>query len=129
MCLLERVSQWDAQRIECVALSHRDVGNPLRTVTGLPAWAGIEYAAQAAAVHGALTQGHTEPRNGVLAAVRNVTAAVARLDLIDSELRIGAEALHQDAAGAIYRFEIMSGERLLLNGQFTLMFRPAGRST
>lgn len=126
MCLLERVEHWDAQRIECIALSHRDADNPLRIAAGLPAWAGIEYAAQAAALHGALLQARTTPRAGVLAALRHVTTTLPRLDGVATELRICATALHQDAAGGIYRFEIMSGSSTLVNGQFTLMFRPTG---
>ncbi|MCY7388737.1 MAG: 3-hydroxylacyl-ACP dehydratase, partial [Burkholderiales bacterium] len=51
MCLLDRVLQWDAHAIRCSATSHRDPDNPLREAGGLAMLAGIEYAAQAAAVH------------------------------------------------------------------------------
>lgn len=123
MCLLERVTHWDERRIECVAVSHRDADNPLRTAGGLPAWAGIEYAAQAAAVHGSLLQEQAEPRSGVLAALRNVSTTVPWLDRIDTDLRLCATLLHREAAGGIYRFEVISGAMTLLSGQFTLMFR------
>jgi ABC-type Fe3+ transport system permease subunit len=53
MFLLERVTRFDADEIECIATSHRDPNNPLRHSNGLPAHAAIEYAAQAAGVHGA----------------------------------------------------------------------------
>ena len=54
MCLLERVLDWDAAQIRCGAVSHRDAGNPLRAHDRLAAACGIEYAAQAMAVHGSL---------------------------------------------------------------------------
>jgi predicted hotdog family 3-hydroxylacyl-ACP dehydratase len=54
MCLLDAVTDWDAQRIRCMATSHRDVDNPLRAHDRLGAACGIEYAAQAMAAHGAL---------------------------------------------------------------------------
>lgn len=127
MCLLERVTHWDAQGIECTARSHRDADNPLRTAQGLPVWSGIEYAAQAAAVHSALRQAQAAARSGVLAAVRHVVANAAWLDRIDAELRLRATLLHGDAAGAIYRFEVLSDAATVLSGQFTLMFRePEG---
>jgi predicted hotdog family 3-hydroxylacyl-ACP dehydratase len=54
MCLLDRVVHWDSQRIHCRASSHRSADNPLRSRDQLSAACGIEYAAQAMAVHGAL---------------------------------------------------------------------------
>lgn len=122
MCLLDRVIRWDERGIRCAALSHQDPDNPLREAGGLPVWAGIEYAAQAAAVHSALRYPQSAPRAGVLAALRNVTAACEWLDRIDGELMLDATLLHADAAGGIYGFEVYSGEVLLLSGQFTLMF-------
>ena len=54
MCLLHAVSQWDERRIVCEALSHVDPDNPLRAQGRLGAANGVEYAAQAMAVHGGL---------------------------------------------------------------------------
>ena len=54
MCLLDAVLSWDATRIRCRSASHRTPDNPLRAHGRLGAACGIEYAAQAMAVHGAL---------------------------------------------------------------------------
>ena len=54
MCLLDRMTSWDATRIECVASTTATARHPLRSASGLLASAAIEYAAQAMAVHGAL---------------------------------------------------------------------------
>jgi predicted hotdog family 3-hydroxylacyl-ACP dehydratase len=126
MCLLDRVLDWNEAGIRCAAMSHRDVDNPLREPAGLPVWAGIEYAAQAAAVHGALVRPHAAPRAGLLGALRNVHATCQWLDRIDGELIIAATLLHSDSAGAIYGFAAHARDQravdtLLLNGQFTLM--------
>jgi predicted hotdog family 3-hydroxylacyl-ACP dehydratase len=127
MCLIDRVVHWDERGIRCAAHSHCDPDNPLREASGLPVWAGIEYAAQAAAVHGALMHPQPAPRVGVLAALRNVNAACDWLDRIEAELMLEATLLHADAAGGIYGFEVRSGESLLLSGQFTLMFSAKGQ--
>ena len=54
MCLLDEVVSWDAARISCRAVSHRDPDHPLRAHGRLGVACGVEYAAQAMAVHGAL---------------------------------------------------------------------------
>lgn len=129
MCLLERVVAWDERNICCMASSHRDADNPLREANGLPVWAGIEYAAQVAAVHSALAKPQAAPRTGVLAALRNVSASCEWLDRIDGELMLSAKLLYPDAAGGIYSFEVRSGATLLLNGQFTLMFTATAQES
>ena len=48
------VLSWDATRIRCRSATHRSPDNPLRLHGRLGAACGIEYAAQAMAVHGAL---------------------------------------------------------------------------
>ncbi len=58
MCLLDAVLHWDSQHLVCCATSHRHAGNPLRQFDRLGAACGIEYAAQAMAVHGVLVADH-----------------------------------------------------------------------
>lgn len=122
MCLLDRVLDWDARGIRCAAGSHRDADHPLRERGGLPVWAGIEYAAQAAAVHGALQFAAAGPRAGVLGKLRSVRPGCEWLDRITSELVFGATLLHRDPSGGIYAFEAHGDGALLLQGQFTLLF-------
>ena len=122
MCLLDRVLAWDAGHIRCAAVNHREADHPLRSGGGLPVWAGIEYAAQAAALHGALLREGNRPRAGVLGKLRNVRPGCAWLDRISSELVLEARALHHDPSGAIYAFEARGDDALLLQGQFTLLF-------
>lgn len=144
MCLLDRVEAWDAARIRCSATSHRDPHNPLRSHGRLASVCGIEYAAQAMAVHGALvgTQ-HTQteparPRAGYLASVRNVDAFVDRLDTFELPLIVDAERIGGDDRSVLYHFMLRCGERVLLGGRAAVMLDasaagvfvppPAGRA-
>ena len=127
MCLLDRVLYWDSRGIRCSATSHRDKNNPLREAGGLSALAGIEYAAQAAAVHSALLWDETEPRSGVLAALKNVTASRLWLHEMNENIVVETSLLHNDPAGGIFAFTVFAGEERVLSGQFTLMYIDKAR--
>jgi predicted hotdog family 3-hydroxylacyl-ACP dehydratase len=122
MCLLESVLDWDEQRIRCTATGHRDIDHPLREAGGLPVWVGIEYAAQSAAVHGALLRAEGGARGGVLGRVQAVVPACDWLDAIASPLVCEAQLLHRDPAGGIYAFEVSGDGKSVLKGRFTLLF-------
>ena len=93
MCLLDRVVHWDAAKIRCTSTTHRDPENPMRVGGQLPAMCGIEYAAQAMAVHGGLSGVGGKPKAGYLASLRDVACRKNRLDDIEGELIVDAEKL------------------------------------
>ncbi len=107
MCLLAEVRSWDARSILCVAESHRDPGNPLAADGHLGAACGVEYAAQAMAVHGALSGavGH-RPKAGYLVSVRALTLHRSYLDDLDGDLLVAAEMLAGEGAPGSYRFRL-----------------------
>ncbi|MFN4343213.1 MAG: 3-hydroxylacyl-ACP dehydratase [Azonexus sp.] len=118
MCLLDAVLDWDDTRITCRATSHADPDNPLRADGRLGAANGIEYAAQAMAVHGALLAGDDgAPRQGYLTSVRGVTLHVARLDDLAGALQIAAERLSGDTNHILYQFSVNHAGRCLLEGR------------
>lgn len=124
MCLLDGVTGWDEQRIRCVSRTHLDAANPLRSRGRLPAVCGIEYAAQAMAVHGGLagrTQGR--PRRGFLASVRDVDCRRDRLDDLDGELVVEAERLMGDEARVIYQFSVSVGTVAVLTGRAAVVLQ------
>ncbi|HIE4197177.1 MULTISPECIES: hotdog family protein [Burkholderia] len=122
MCVLDSVDAWDAERIRCTATSHRDPHNPLRAHGRLASVCGIEYAAQAMAVHGALLGAHeARPRAGYLASVRNVDAFVDRLDTFEQPLTVDAERISGDGRSVLYGFALRCGERVLLSGRAAVM--------
>ncbi|MDE2079762.1 MAG: hydroxymyristoyl-ACP dehydratase [Burkholderiales bacterium] len=123
MCLLDRLLAWDAAHIVCGALSHRDPAHPLRSPAGLLAPCGIEYAAQAMALHGTLSAAPgTPPTPGFLASVRGVRLLRPRLDDVEGELQVRAERIAGDAGQALYGFSLRSAAgALLLEGRATVI--------
>lgn len=122
MCLLDRVVDWDEQHIRCHTGTHRDPGNPLRAFGRLGAACGIEYAAQAIAVHGALLApiGSTIARVGYLVSVRDAQLHVPRLDDIAGDLEVSASCIVHSAGTMLYRFSVMAAGMLLLQGRATI---------
>ena len=121
MCLLDAVVDWDAGLLHARATNHRALHHPLRRGGELPIVAGIEYGAQAAAAHGALAS--REPSGaGMIAAVRSVAFHARRLDDVAGDLEIHVEQLGGGASGVIYRFEVSSGGRALVEGRVTVAF-------
>ena len=121
MCLLDEAVRWDADTIECRAVSHRDPANPLRARGQLAAVHAVEYAAQAMALHGALvsTDGRPPSRPGYIGAVRAVQLHAARLDEATDALTIRAERLAGDASHVLYAFTVCAGERVLAEGRIS----------
>ena len=121
MCLLDAVREWSGEAITCTASSHTDPANPLRADGRLGAANGIEYAAQAMAIHGALLAGEgsegSQPRQGYLTSVRGVTLHAARLDDLPGELIVRAERLSGDANNILYQFSVSHADRCLLAGR------------
>jgi predicted hotdog family 3-hydroxylacyl-ACP dehydratase len=127
MCLLAAVTQHDAQSITCTAVSHRLLTNPLRENGLLHAVCGLEYAAQAMAIHGALLsgQGDKPPRGGRLAGVRSLELHVHRLDDIEADLEIHAIQIMGDENSMVYEFTVDAAAHKLLKGKATVILMPA----
>lgn len=119
MCLLDCVETWDQEHIQCRASSHRAPDNPLRAHGRLGAACGIEYAAQAMAVHGALLApaDAVAPRAGFLVSVRGVQLNVVRLDDIDDDLTVQASCIMRNENNLLYQFSVSAAGQLLLEGR------------
>ena len=126
MCLLDAVVDWSATTIACRAISHTDPANPLRAAGRLGAANGIEYAAQAMAVHGALlAKADDRPAQGYLTSVRSVQLHVARLDDLPGELGVQAERLSGDGNNILYQFTLTHAGRCLLEGRAAVVLDSA----
>jgi len=122
MCLLDGVLECDAQRIRCISGTHRDANNPMRSGNVLLALCGVEYAAQAMAVHGAWdAKFERKPRAGYLAALRDVSCHTMRLDDLGDDLIIEAEKVMGDEARVIYQFSIQAGAEEIMSGRATVV--------
>ena len=125
MCLLDSVAAWDDDAVTCLATSHLDPANPLRRNGRLSPVCGIEYALQAAAVHGALRGGTPQPP-GYLASLRMTQLTTAPLD--DPALGIltaHATREHGDGNGLLYAIRLAAQDgRILLEGRAAIILQP-----
>ncbi|MHB1280164.1 MAG: 3-hydroxylacyl-ACP dehydratase [Acidithiobacillus sp.] len=124
MLLLDYVERWDDEQILCVASSHRSASNPLRVGGRLGVVCGVEYAAQAMAVHDALVrvQGGDEPHSagaGYIASVRELCTEAMRLDDIEGDLAVSATKLAAYSS-LLYSFVISTDRRVLAKGRVTI---------
>jgi predicted hotdog family 3-hydroxylacyl-ACP dehydratase len=126
MCLLHALHESSDKHVLCSTTSHRAADNPLRSASGLLACNAIEYAAQAMALHGAMTSPASDaPRGGRLASVRSVKLHVPRLDAIDGPLFVHAERVAGDMAQAMYQFTLRDEQRhALVQGRATVLLNP-----
>jgi predicted hotdog family 3-hydroxylacyl-ACP dehydratase len=123
MRLLDQVLEWDRDRIQCMTESHRSANNPLRQDGGLSVVHAVEYAAQAAAIHGVLSSELEGGQVLLLAAVRDLELAVTRLDRLQAPLQVSAGLEARSGANAIYRFRLYSDGGCCARGAITLMQR------
>ena len=141
MCLLDEVVDWSTERIRCRTRTHCAADNPLRADGRLGVACGIEYAAQAMAVHGALSHEAAAtaagapapgaatpvPEAGFLAGVRGVQFYAERLDDVPGDLICEAVRVAGDSGSALYEFELRGADRTLLRGRATVMLDASGQ--
>ncbi len=126
MRVIDAVVRWSETDIECLAESHRNPANPLRIDDQLPAACGLEYGAQAMAIHGALVAGRdSKPRVGLLVAAHELVWRVSRLDTVTGALTVRARRLLGSAQQVAYEFDVLDGDRPLVSGRASVMLAVA----
>ena len=126
MVLLDAVLEYDAHTIHCLAHRHHAADNPLRLDGRLPAWCGMEYAAQAMAVHQSLCASDgAPPARGFLAVARDVALTPTDLDGLPGELHIHAEKIIAQSGRSLYRFHLTSQGQTLLSGRVAVVLHGA----
>ena len=125
MCLLDTVERWDGTSILCMTASHRDAANPLRRDNRLEAVCGLEYAAQAMAVHvGLLEQGKERQLTvGYLGGVKNLILRAIRLDDVKGDLTVQATRLVGEVNCFIYAFQVLVGPEEFLAGRASIFLK------
>lgn len=128
MVLLDQVVACDNEQVHCRANLSQIADHPLAHRGQLPTTALPEYAAQAMAVHSALTGPcRTVPREGRLVALPEFDLTTDHIEapvLID----VHATCVGGDDSGALYTFRIVDGERSLASGRATVMFVEPGKA-
>jgi predicted hotdog family 3-hydroxylacyl-ACP dehydratase len=125
MCLLDRVIEWNKDRIVLATSTHRAPSNPLRLDGRLRAIHLCEYGAQAMAVHGGLcaqAEGKTA-KPGFLVSLREVRLSLDYVDQLDGDLRVTAERLMQTSGSWQYAFTIEHAGTTLATGRAAVVAR------
>ncbi len=125
MCLLDRVVEWDRDRIVLATSTHRASDNPLRLGGRLRAVHLCEYGAQAMAVHGGLSAqaDGKAARPGFLVSLRDVKLNVDFIDQLDGELLLSAQRLLESAGSWQYSFEATHAGETIATGRAAIMAR------
>lgn len=116
MVLLDAMVTWNAEWLQARSRAHLCPTNPLRRNNQLGAVCGVEFALQAAALHGAMRDGGKAQKPGYVARLRDVTLHIDRLDdPALGTLAILARLEHAEAGGMVYQLEIddVMGRRLV----------------
>ena len=110
---------------------HRDATNPLRRDNRLEAICGLEYAAQAMAVHvGLLDQGKERRLTvGYLGAVKNLMLQATRLDDVKGNLTVQATRLVGEVDCFIYAFQVSAERHDLLDGRASIFLKYLDHSS
>lgn len=135
MCLLDRLLHHDAQRIVCLAQAQQ--AHPLSRSGQLPAWASLEYAAQALACHGLLTlQAHSAAADtaaagftqAMIIGVREMICYAATINL-SQPCHIDVSLLAQQPGAASCTFSLSQAGAAVSSGQFNILYRTANPDT
>lgn len=128
MCLLDAVVRWDDDAIVCSSAGHKRADNPLAEHGRLDAVHALEYAAQAAAIHGALLARRDGRAQGAgrVASYRGVKLYVERLDDQPSPLDVRARRLSSaQAISQLYALEVLANGRTLVCGRVAVAVEDA----
>jgi predicted hotdog family 3-hydroxylacyl-ACP dehydratase len=123
MCLLERVLEWDAERLLAIAVSHRATDHPLASGGRLRALHLCEYAAQAMAVHGGLAAQAAGARAapGMLVSLRDVELHLSSVESLPGELLIEVRRLLDGGNSWQYAFTVRHAGLLLVSGRAAIL--------
>ncbi len=121
MLMIDGVKAYDDQSIHCQSLRHQAIDNPLRRDGKLSAVHAIEFAAQAAAVHGGLMNKGSKAPLRALAAVRKASFSRPWLDDLHGALEIVSNLIMLDRQAAVYQATICHGREDIASMRLTLM--------
>jgi predicted hotdog family 3-hydroxylacyl-ACP dehydratase len=124
MCLLDTVEYWDDQRVVCRTRQHLSPANPLLASGRLSSIDGVEFAAQAMAVHGGLiASAQAPPDMGLLVSLRDCVLHSARLDDIGLPLDIEVRRIMGNSEVSIYDFVVRADALALIEGRASVLLR------
>jgi len=121
MCLIDHVEHWDDGQILCQADCSRP-DHPLRSGDKLPSSVAIEYAAQAAAIHGSLLDGVNDVRPGYLVKLSKIALHSKHIEDTTNILNISVQLISRSDLSCLYAFEVTGGQQHLAAGRLMIAF-------
>ena len=123
MCTIDQVVRHDELHLVALTQQHRDLNCVLRHAGRLSPYAGVEIAAQAAALHAAAVDPQAVTQRKVMGAVRNLEIATELDDLagIPQALHVAVALVQANESTVIYAFSIQAEKRELVSGKMTLI--------
>lgn len=123
--VLDQVVGWDESNITCTTSSHCDAANPLAENGRFPTLCFVEYCAQAAAVHSALTASRVDEggKPAYVGALKNIEWQHEYVDKDVGTVDIHAVLEASSSGGAIYSLEAKNKAEVLLTASITLIRR------
>jgi predicted hotdog family 3-hydroxylacyl-ACP dehydratase len=118
MSLLESVIETSQRHLKASAISHYQQDNPLLLNGQLSIIHGVEYAAQAMAVHGFLLS--DSRAKGYIATLRSINMSVRYFPNRTFPLMIEVEQLIRHKQGFTYQFIIHCEQTRLISGKITV---------
>jgi len=121
MCLLDAVTHWDEAQLTCTSRAP-EANHPLARDGRVPAVAACEYAAQATAVHGALTEPEPlpSPRSGLLASLVEVNLHETWFPA--GGVTVVARLRSRSEGACMYAFEVRADSVRIADGQLMVAF-------
>lgn len=123
MRLIDRIVSYDDHKIVCESDTHQAADHPLAEAGVLSIVCGLEYGAQAMAIHGALLAA-SKPggaRHGYLVAASDLRWTIERLDRCATPLVIEAASEFRSENQVAYRFELRAGGDTVLSGRASVL--------
>jgi len=133
MLMIDRVRHWDDASIVCESARHLDPANPLRRGGALPAACGLEFGAQAMAIHGRLIAARCAPspaaaRFGMIIAANDMRWSRDVLDAAGPLLTIRAWRLFGSDNQIVYGFALDGTVADLVSGRASVVLAAPGRA-
>jgi predicted hotdog family 3-hydroxylacyl-ACP dehydratase len=124
MVLLEKVRHCNSDTLECETTTHLQEDHPLRIEGQLSIFTGIEYAAQAMALHSFLNADYEgKAKTGFVAVTSRVKPYFDFLDQVQDTLNISVALVDASGGGSLYEFCISYGadKAAVLDGKLLVM--------
>ncbi|MHA1539397.1 MAG: hypothetical protein ACTSXQ_02860 [Alphaproteobacteria bacterium] len=122
MLLIDKVLSFDAENLVACTQTHLDLKNPLLKEGRLRAVCGIEYGAQAIALHRSLAD-KKEQKEGYLISVRGIKLYVEEINNVEKDLQITVKSVLKGSDNSIYHFAIRTENQLLIEGNATVLIK------